>query len=89
MLSITKKKLYKSFKRDKVKKGQKGQKSQNGQNFKMLEIVRNMCKINISSENVSKGTFIIYVPGGAAYLGADAEKSCRDLGGAVRNPVDV
>ena len=44
------KNLYKSFKRDKVKKGQKGQKVKI---LKMLEIVRNMCKINISSENVN------------------------------------
>ena len=28
-----------------------------------------------------KGVFIIYVPGGAADLGAGAEKSRRDLGG--------
>ena len=40
-------------------------------------------------ETVYKGVFIIYVPGGAADLGAGAEKSRRDLGGAEKNPVDV
>ena len=40
-------------------------------------------------ETVYKGVFIIYVPGGAADLGAGAEKSRRDLGGAETNPVDI
>ena len=39
-------------------------------------------------ETVYKGVFIIYVPGGAD-LGAGAEKSSRDLGGAETNPVDI
>ena len=38
-------------------------------------------------ETVYKGVFIIYVPGGAADLGAGAEKSRRD--GAETNPVDI
>ena len=41
-------------------------------------------------ETVYKGVFIIYVPEGeAADLGAGAEKSRRDLGGAEKNPVDI
>ena len=33
------------------------------------------------------GVFIIYVPGGAADLGAGAEKSRRDLGGQKKIPL--
>ena len=45
--------------------------------------------VTLMWSGASKGVLIIYVPRGAADLGAGAEKSCRDLGGEEKNPVDV